>query len=110
MNRIAQKAPTSASTPNYHYAAARRAESAARTISVRTSIDGFLHTAPADEIAEARRVMDSHYKLAAAHRQAAHRLERGQRIRNRLSDLVFPLHRLANKVRRVRNERRAVNV
>ncbi|GAA3808694.1 hypothetical protein ACFQ0G_53150 [Streptomyces chiangmaiensis] len=97
-------------TPNYHYAAARRAESAARTISVRSSIDGFLHTTPADEITEARRVMDSYYKLAAAHRQAAHRLERGQRIRNRLSDLVFPMHCLANKVRRFRNERRAVNV
>lgn len=79
-----------ASTPavSYHYAAMRRAESAANSISVRLSVRGFLGSEPAEEIARLKAVRDSYYRLAAAHRNAARRLERGERMRARLERVV----------------------
>lgn len=99
-------------TPNSHYAAARHADAAARSLSVRFSVRSFTGQfagdASPEDRAELAAVRDSFYLLAAAHRQAAHRMERGQRIRYRFSALMFPATRLANKIRRFRNERRSV--
>lgn len=101
-------------TANWHYAAARRAENAARSLSVRSSVLGFTSAfgdgTTADERANLRSVRDSYYLLVAAHRAAAHRLERGQRLRYRLSVLTYPAHTVLNRVRRFRNERQAVSV
>lgn len=79
-----------ASTPavSYQYAAMRRAESAASSVSVRLSVRGFLGSEPAEEIARLKAVRDSYYLLAAAHRNAARRLERGERMRARLERVV----------------------
>ncbi|WP_030917379.1 hypothetical protein [Streptomyces sp. NRRL B-24720] len=83
-------------TPNWHYAAMRRAESAARSISVRRSA-GLMS---ADELAEAKAVQASYYRLAAAHRSAAHRLERPQRIRARIGRILWPATQIVRSVRR----------
>lgn len=118
MNRIAQTTttapPTVTRTANFHFAAMRRAEQAARGLSVQYSTRRFVaafdpDTTP-DSLAKLAAVRDSYYLLAAAHRQAAHRLERGQRMRYRLSVLTYPAYRVLNRVRRFRNERRAVGV
>lgn len=99
-------------TPNSHYAAARRAENAARSLSVRFSVRSFTGQfagdASPEDRAELAAARDSFYLLAAAHRQAAHRMERGQRTRYRFSVLLWPATRIANKIRRFRNERRTV--
>lgn len=99
-------------TPNWHYAAARRAENAARSLSVQASVRGFLGdlAGTRDEHAKMIAARDSYHQLVAAHRAAAHRLERGQRLRYRISVITFPAHRIANVVRRIRNKRRAVNL
>ncbi|MGY4902543.1 hypothetical protein [Streptomyces sp. 900116325] len=83
-------------TPNYHYAAMRRAEGAARSISVRRSVGSM----PAGELNEAKAVQSSYYRLAAAHRSAAHRLERPQRIRARIGRILWPVTRIVRSVRR----------
>jgi len=71
-------------TPNWHYASMRCAEDAARSISVRRSVGSV----PAGELEAAKAVQASFYLLAAAHRRAAHRLERGERIRARVERVV----------------------
>lgn len=93
-----------ARTPNYHYASMRCAEQSARGISVQLSVRGFLagfadESLPA-EIAEMRAAQSSYYLLAAAHRSAARRLERGERLRIRLEALVRPVTRIVRNVRR----------
>lgn len=99
-------------TPNWHYAAARRAESAARSLSVQASVRGFLGdlAGTRGDHAKVIAARDSYYLLVAAHRAAAHRMERGQRLRYRLSVLTHPAHKVANRVRRILNERRSVSV
>lgn len=81
--------------PNWHYAAMRRAESAARSISVRRSVGSI----PAGELEAAKAVQNSYYLLAAAHRNAAHRLERGERMRIRIERAMLPVTRVVRNVR-----------
>ncbi|MEU7338685.1 hypothetical protein [Streptomyces sp. NPDC007074] len=109
---VHQAAPISTTvvTPNGHYARMRCAEQAARSLSVRLTVRRSVGAISREEFTRMRAAEDSFYLLAAAYRQAAHRMERGQRLRNRVSGLLSPLHRVANSVRRVRNERRVVNV
>ncbi|MFF7576846.1 hypothetical protein ACFZBE_17950 [Streptomyces sp. NPDC008061] len=83
-------------TVNYHLAAMRRAEGAARSISVRRSVGSM----PADELAEAKAVQSSYYRLAAAHRSAARRLGRPQRIRAHIQGALWPVTRIVRSVRR----------
>ncbi|WP_069744748.1 MULTISPECIES: hypothetical protein [unclassified Streptomyces] len=75
---MATTTPTPARTSRYHYAAMRRAEDAARSLSVRHSIVGFLGSEPATDIADMAAVRDSYYRLAAAHRVAARKRERAE--------------------------------
>ena len=88
-------------SPNWHYAAMRRAESAARGITVRQTFGTALGEISADEFAEMRAVQDSYYRLAAAHSNAAHRLERRERARIRIERIVRPAARIALHLRRV---------
>jgi len=81
---------------NFHLAAMRRAEDAARSVSVRRSVGSI----PADELAEAKAVQSSYYLLAAAHRGAARRLDRPRRIRVRAQRIVWPVARIVLRVRR----------
>lgn len=94
-----------ARTANYHYAHMRCAEDAARSISVQLSVRGFLSRltdeTSADEFAALKARRDSLYLLAAAHRSAARRLERGERIRIRVERVVRPIVRGVLRVRRV---------
>lgn len=83
-------------TPNWHYASMRCAELAARSISVRRSVGSI----PADELEAAKAVQTSYYLLAAAHRSAARRLERPQRIRARVERVLWPVTRIVRNVRR----------
>jgi hypothetical protein len=83
-------------TPNWHYAAMRRYENAARGISVRRSVGSI----PVAELDAAKAVQTSYYLMAAAHRNAAHRLERGERIRIRVEAIVRPVTRIVRSVRR----------
>lgn len=83
-------------TARSHYAHMRCAEQAARSISVRRSVGSI----PAGELEQAKAVQSSFYLLAAAHRQAAHRLERGERIRVRVEAIVRPVARIVRSVRR----------
>lgn len=92
-------------TPNWHYAAMRRAQDAAGSMSVRLSVrgvvDGFAGVASDDELAALKAHRDSLYLLAAAHRGAARRLERGERLRIRVERVVRPVVRLSLRLRRV---------
>ena len=63
-----------ARTSRYHFAAMRRAEDAARGISIRRSTGSI----PADELDKAKAAQNSYYLLAAAHRSAAHKRERAE--------------------------------
>jgi len=83
-------------TPNWHYASMRCAEDAARSISVRRSRGSI----PADDLAAAKATQASYYLLAAAHRNAARRLERGERLRIRVAAFVRPVTRIVRSVRR----------
>jgi hypothetical protein len=65
-----------ARTANYHYAAMRRAEDAARSLSIQTSTRGFLGAGPLDEFNQMKAARDSYYLLAVAHRAAARKRER----------------------------------
>lgn len=58
-----------------HYAAMRRYENAARSISVRRSVGSI----PADELEQAKVTQTSYYLLAAAYRSAGRRRERAER-------------------------------
>ena len=91
-------------TPNWHYASMRCAEDAARSISVQMSVRGFLagltDETSAAEFAEMKAARTSFYLLAAAHRNAARRLERGERIRIRIERIVGPIVRGALRVGR----------
>ncbi|MGW7726249.1 hypothetical protein ACWGJ6_23305 [Streptomyces canus] len=90
-------------TPNWHYAAMRRAEDAARSLSVRhstlTVLGGLIGTSR-DEASQVAAARDSYYRLAAAHRNAAYRLERRERARIRMERIVRPAVRIALHVRR----------
>jgi hypothetical protein len=89
-NLVTVDAPsTTAPTAHSHYAHARCAEDAARSISVRRSVGSI----PASELDEAKAVQSSYYLLAAAYRSAAHRLERGERFRIRLEAILRPAGR-----------------
>jgi len=109
-------------TANYHYAAMRRAEDAARSLSIQTSARGFLGAGPLDEFNQMKATRDSYYLLAAAHRQAARRIERNARLALAWSDFkanpfleigimagdrARGLRRKASRL--IRNIRRAVN-
>lgn len=83
-------------TSNWHYASMRCAEDAARSISVRRSVGSV----PAGELETAKAVQSSYYLLAAAHRSAARRLERGERIRIRVERVVRPVVRGALRLHR----------
>ncbi|MEW2267890.1 hypothetical protein [Streptomyces sp. NPDC047868] len=111
---MATRTPTNVTTtPNWHYASARCAERTARSVSDEIAGHRRLATMTGvawDGAAEAAAIRDSYYLLASAHRAAAHRMESGQRLRYRLSVLTHPAHKAANRVRRIRNERRSVNV
>ncbi|WP_405747756.1 hypothetical protein [Streptomyces canus] len=87
-------------TPNWHYAAMRRAEDAARGLSVQHSVRMFAGGSTVDEIADLRARRDSYYRLAAAHRNAARRLERREQLRVRIERIVRPVVRIALHVRR----------
>jgi hypothetical protein len=91
-------------TPQFHYASMRNAEQSARSISTQLSVRGFL-TGLADEtsaaeFAKLKATRTSYYLLALAHRNAARRLERGQRIRSRVERIVRPVVRGALRVGR----------
>lgn len=67
-------------TANYHFAAMRRAETAASSLSVQYSTRRFFaafdpDTTP-DSLAQLAATRDSYYLLAAAHRTAAHKRQR----------------------------------
>lgn len=83
-------------TVRFHLAAMRRAEDAARSISVRRSVGAV----PAGELDDARALQESYFLLAAAHRSAARRLERPQRIRLRVELALRPIVRIGLRVRR----------
>jgi hypothetical protein len=90
VNRIAQHTPTHTNaihpvsrTARFHYAAMRRAEDAARGLSVQYSVRRFAgafdpDTTP-ESLAELSAARDSYYLLAHAHRAAARRIERNAR-------------------------------
>jgi hypothetical protein len=90
-------------TPNWHYAAMRRAEDAARGLSVRhstlTVVGGLIGTSR-DEASQMAAARDSYYRLAAAHRNAARRLERREQLRARVERIVRPTVRIALHLRR----------
>jgi len=92
-------------TPQFHYASMRNAEQSARSISVQLSVRGFLASladeTSAAEFAELKATRTSYYLLALAHRNAARRLERGQRIRSRAERIVRTVARGALRVRRL---------
>ncbi|HTE57008.1 MAG TPA: hypothetical protein VK698_39415 [Kofleriaceae bacterium] len=75
-------------TPQSHYAAARSAEDVARGLSLRFTVRSFTGRfaddvdAVAVERAELKAARDSYSLLAAAHRSAARRMERVQRLRS----------------------------
>ena len=58
-----------------HYAAMRRYENAARSISVRRSVGSI----PADELEQAKAAQTGYYLMAAAYRSAGRRRERVER-------------------------------
>jgi hypothetical protein len=110
-------------TSNFHYAHMRCAQDTARGLSVQTSVRGFLGAGSLDEFNRLKAVRDSYYLLAAAHEQAAHRIER--RVRRALAwsdfkanpvmetywkagDVARLVSRKAGRL--VRSIRRAVNV
>lgn len=100
---ITTKTPTR--TPQFHYALMRNAEQSARSISTQLSVRGFLaglaDETSAAEFADLKATRTSYYLLALAHRNAARRLERGQRIRVRVERIVRPAVRTALRVRRL---------
>ncbi|MER5902990.1 hypothetical protein ABT150_23275 [Streptomyces mirabilis] len=75
---------TQTPTARSHYAAMRRYEDAARSLSVRLSvrgaIGGLAGEISADEIAEMKAQRDSYYLHAAAYRAAGRRRERADRF------------------------------
>jgi len=74
---ISTQTPTTHTpTPNSHFAAMRRYEDAARSVSVRRSAGSI----PASELEAAMATQESYYLLAAAYRCAAHRRERAERF------------------------------
>lgn len=66
-------------TSNFHFARMRCAEQTARSLSVQTSVRGFLGAGSLDEFNQMKAVRDSYDLLAAAHRQAGLRRERAER-------------------------------
>lgn len=84
LDRNAHQAPTS----RFHFARMRQAEQAARNLSTRHSahiVLGNLTGITWEQAAEVAAARDSYYLLAAAHRNAAHRIERrDRRAENRL--------------------------
>ena len=87
MSTATRPAPSAAS----HYAAMRRAEQAARSLSTRHSahiVLGGLTGITWDEVAEVAAARDSYYLLAAAHRNAARRRARIERISRPVARLV----------------------
>jgi hypothetical protein len=91
-------------TPHFHYASMRNAEQSARDLSVQLQARTFLHAVTDEvldaELADLKAARTSFYLLASAHRNAARRLERGQRIRSRVERIVRPVVRGALRVRR----------
>jgi hypothetical protein len=75
--------PRPAPTARSHYAAARRYENAARSLStritVRSSFGGALGEFPADEIAALKAQRDDYHRLVAAYRSAGWKRERAER-------------------------------
>jgi hypothetical protein len=92
-------------TPQFHYASMRHAEQSARSISTQLSVRGLLaglaDETSAAEFAKLKATRTSYHLLALAHRNAARRLERGQRIRSRVEWIVRPAVRTALRVRRL---------
>lgn len=101
----------------------RCAQDTARSFSVQTSVRGFLGAASVDELQQLKAARDSYYLLAAAHRNAARRIERRSRRALAWSDfkanplaetywkagdVARLLHRKASRL--VRSIRRAVSV
>lgn len=68
-----------ARTSNFHFAHMRCAEDMARSLSVQTSVRGFLGAGSLDAFNEMKAVRDSYYLLAAAHRGAGRRRERAEK-------------------------------
>lgn len=72
-------------TPDSHLAKAEEAERQAISLSVRCSVRSFASAFSADvpegDLEQLRAARDSYSQLAAAHRLAARRMERLQRIR-----------------------------
>jgi hypothetical protein len=84
-------------TVNYHLAHMRCAQLAAQQL-----MDDRLDGQPLDGDEHASRDAEkSYYLLAAAHRSAARRLERGERVRSRVEQVVRPVVRAALRMRRV---------
>lgn len=87
-------APRPVRTPEFHYAAARSAEDVARGLSLRFTVRSFTggFADEADRVAvdltELEAARDSYSLLAAAHRAAARRLERGRRLRSLICRVV----------------------
>lgn len=78
-----------------HYASARRADAAARSISVHRSVGAI----PTEDLAAAVLRQESLSLLAAAYRQAARRRERAERLRRCVSGLVRTVVRSFRAVR-----------
>lgn len=91
---------TFAPTPNFHYASMRHAEQSARHIASLLPLRRPLGEVAAVEFDELRAAQASFYLLAAAHRAAGHRLERGERFRSRVERVVRPVVRGILRVRR----------
>jgi hypothetical protein len=72
--------PTKPPTSNSHYAAMRRYQQAASSISVQLSVRRTVGAIAADEFAELRAQQDEYYRMAAAYRSAGRRRERADRF------------------------------
>lgn len=81
-------------TPNFHFASMRCAELVANGMQDRIA------AAPPVERPALREIQTSYYRLGHAHRNAAHRLERGARIRARVERIVRLVVRGALRVGR----------
>lgn len=75
-------AATATPTSRSHYAAMRRYEDAARSLSVQLSVRGFIGGFAGEisdnEIAEMKARQDTYYALAAAYRRAGRKRERAE--------------------------------
>lgn len=72
--------PTKPPTSNSHYAAMRRYQQAASSISVQLSVRRTVGAIAASEFAELRKQQDEYFRLADAHCVAAQRRERAEKF------------------------------